>query len=78
MGDPHGATKRPPCRTPPRLPNVLLGEGIPVIGVPGFRHGERDWRTGVQCTAEQAKYATRRPLADAPPERFRELYEAVK
>lgn len=59
------------------IANVLLGEGVPVLGFTDLDMGNAIGMA-FQLTGERAKYAARLPLAEATPERFRELYEAVR
>ena len=59
------------------IADLLLSRGFPVVGFADLDGGHA---IGIafQLQDEPAKYATRLPLADASPERFAQLYEAVK
>ena len=55
------------------IANLLLGEGIPVLGF-----GAAGGQLSVRFQLSAASYTVLVPELDATPERFRELYEAVK
>ena len=57
------------------IADQLLASGVPLVSFGGSRGGIT---MVFQLEDEQAKYAARLSFIEASPERFRELYEAMR